>query len=208
MVKEIKLYVEGGGKHSSKNATIKLQRGFDAFLKELKDLANSKNISFKIIPSGSIEDTYKKFDLSIRKSPQAFNLLLVDADKAVPIGETARVFLQREHKKWKLKTVKDEQCHLMVQMMEAWFIADVDSLKNYYGQGFNDKSIPKSANVETIDKMRVETGLKTATKDTTKGEYQKINHGGILLEKIDAKKVRRAAHFCEILFNVIAKEIG
>jgi hypothetical protein len=27
-------------------------------------------------------------------------------------------------------------------------------------------------------------------------------------EKYRCKEVRRAAHFCEILFNVIAKEIG
>jgi hypothetical protein len=39
-------------------------------------------------------------------------------------------------------------------------------------------------------------------------EYQKINHGGDLLGKIDAKKVRRAAHFFEILFDVLAKKIG
>ena len=205
---EIKLYVEGGGKHTSKNATIKLQRGFDAFLRELKELAKSKHIPFKIIPLGSIEDTYKEFDLSVRKSQQTFNLLLVDSDKAVPPGESARAFLQREHRKWKLKIADDEQCHLMAQTMESWFIADVEALKNYYGQDFNDKALPKAKNVETIDKLRVESGLKAATKNTSKGEYQKINHGGVLLEKIDAKKVRGAAHFCEILFAVLAEKIG
>jgi hydrogenase maturation factor len=87
-------------------------------------------------------------------------------------------------------------------------MADVNGLKIYYGNGFNENAIPKILNVETIVKSQVETSLKTSTKNTTKGEYQKINHGGVLLEKIDEKKVRRSAHFCEILFNIIAKKIG
>ncbi|HEX9959386.1 MAG TPA: hypothetical protein VGB00_00470 [Pyrinomonadaceae bacterium] len=62
--------------------------------------------------------------------------------------------------------------------------------------------------VEAVSKNTVIKSLKNATRRTQKGEYQKINHGGDLLGKIDAKKVRRSAHFCEILFDVLAKKIG
>lgn len=208
MVKEIRIYVEGGGKGTDRFATIKLREGFRAFFKELDEKAKKKNIRFQPIPSGSTDETYRSFERSVRDFPQSFSLLLVDSDKAVPNGETARSFLQKKHKKWLLQNISDEQCHLMVQIMESWFVADVDALKNYYGQDFNESAIPKNANVEKIDKTRVENSLKNATRQTQKNEYHKIHHGGDLLGKIDAKKVRRAAHFCEILFDVLAKKIG
>lgn len=208
MVEAIKIYVEGGGKGTNKNATIKLQRGFDAFLKELKELANAKKIRLQIIPSGSTDETYDQFILAVENSPQSFNLLLVDSDEAVADNQTARVFLQNKHKKWRLEHVDDEQCHLMVQIMESWFIADVDALKTYYGQGFKESVIPQNQNVEEIAKKTVEKSLKDATAKTKKGRYHKIKHGGDLLERVEAKKVRQAAHFCEILFQVITKKIG
>ena len=150
---DIKLYVEGGGKGSHKRATIKLQQGFDAFFRELKDAAQSKKISFKIIPAGNTQSTYDDFIFSVENSPQSFNFLLVDSDDAVAENESARAFLQKKYKKWKLQKVKDEQCHLFVQIMESWFIAHVDALKEFYGQGFKESTIPKNKNVEMIEKQ-------------------------------------------------------
>lgn len=209
MVKEIKLYVEGGGKGSNKRATIKLQQGFDAFLQELKNAAHDKKISLKVIPSGNTTSTYDDFIFSVENSPQSFNLLLVDSDEAVAKGESARDFLQKKYKKWKLQKIEDRQCHLMVQIMESWFIADVDALKDFYGQDFRENSIPKNrTNVEAIEKNTVESALKNATAKTQKGEYQKIGHGAKILEKISPQKVRAAAPHCNELFKNILEIIG
>ena len=203
MVKEIKLYVEGGGKGSHKRATIKLQQGFDAFFKEIKTAARSKKISFRVIPSSNTQSTYDDFVLSVENSPQSFNLLLVDSDEAVAEDETARAFLQRKYKKWKLQKVEDEQCYLMVRIMESWFIVDVKALKEFYGLEFKESAIPKNRNVESIEKERVESSLKTATGKTQKGEYHKVGHGAKILEVIEPRKVRAAAPQCERLFAEI-----
>ncbi len=205
---EIKLYVEGGGKGSHKRATIKLQQGFNAFFAELKESAQSKKISFKIIPAGNTQSTYDDFIFSVKNSPQSFNLLLVDSDSATDENESAHAFLQKKYKKWKLKTVKDEQCHLMVQIMESWFIADIDALKEFYGHGFSESAIPKNKNVEAIGKDKIESSLKTATAKTQKKEYHKIEHGSKLLEFIKPQKVREAALHCERLFQIISEKIN
>jgi hypothetical protein len=207
LVKDIKLYVEGGGKGTSKNATIRMQQGFDSFFKELKDTARHKNISFRIIPSSDTKTTYEDFMRSIRNSPESFNLLLVDSDEAIDKGKSARAFLQEKHIKWDLKHIDEERCHLMVQIMESWFIADVDALKKFYGQGFKESVMPKTKNVETIKKDAVEKALKAATAKTQKEQYQKIKHGGKLLELIDPNKVCEAAQHCKKLFKVIAETI-
>ena len=204
---EIKLYVEGGGKGSHKRATILLQQGFDTFFKELKDAAQTKKISFRIIPAGNTQSAYDDFIFSVENSPQSFNILLVDSDDAVAKNESARAFLQRKHQKWKLQTIKDGQCFLMVQIMESWFIADVDALKKFYGQGFNSNAIPKNQNVEEVEKERVEKSLKTAIAKTNKNEYHKIKHGAKLLELINPQKVRKAAPHCEKLFTAISEAI-
>ncbi|MDQ3179262.1 MAG: DUF4276 family protein [Acidobacteriota bacterium] len=204
---EIKLYVEGGGKGSHKRATIKLQQGFDSFFKKLKDAAQSRKISFRIIPSGNSQNTYEDFIRSVENSPQSFNVMLVDSDDALAENESARDFLQKKYKKWKLKKIADEQCHLMVQIMESWFIADVDALKKFYGQGFNSNAIPKNSNVETIAKSRVESSLKTAILKTNKSEYHKIVHGAKLLELINPQKICEAAPHCRELFKIITEVI-
>jgi hypothetical protein len=79
----------------------------------------------------------------------------------------------------------------MVQAMEAWFIADIDTLKKFYGQGFRETSIPRNLNVEKIDKDSLEPSLKEATRNTVKGEYQKIQHASELLELLNVTKCER-----------------
>ena len=64
----------------------------------------------------------------------------------------------------------------MVKMMEAWFHADKDALKSYYGDGFNSASMSGNPHEEQISKQDLENGLKTATKNTTKGAYHKTKH--------------------------------
>ncbi len=204
-MKEIKLYVEGGGKGSQKVATIKIQQGFDAFFKELKEKARENKVSFKVIPSSNTQSTYNEFMLSVESSPQSFNVLLVDSDETV--NEEPRAFLQKKFKKWKLQNIKDEQCHLMIQIMESWFYADKDKLAEFYGKDFNLKALAKNVNIEEIIKAAVESGLANATKNTQKGKYHKIQHGAKILEIINPNKVRESAPNCERLFRMIREKL-
>ncbi len=89
--------------------------------------------------------------------------------------------------------------------MEAWFIADIDTLKKFYGQGFRENLIPRNPNVEKIDKDLLESSLKAATRDTSKGEYRKIQHASKLLEQLDVAKVRNAAPNCNRLFTTLTQ---
>jgi hypothetical protein len=94
----------------------------------------------------------------------------------------------------------------MVQTMEAWFMADIDTLKKFYGQGFKENTIPKKSNVETIEKDLLERSLKAASCDTkSKGEYQKIQHASKLLEMLDVDKVRQASSECDRIFTTLTK---
>lgn len=180
-----------------------MQQGFESFFRELKKTAREKKISFKIIPSANTQSTYDDFIRSVESSPNSFNILLVDSDAPLGENETARNFLQNKFKKWKLQKIADEQCHLMVQIMESWFLADKEKLAVFYGQKFNINALAKDVNVEKIPKTTVENGLANATKNTQKGLYHKVNHGGKILELIDSAKVRESAFHCRRLFQAI-----
>ena len=70
----------------------------------------------------------------------------------------------------------EEQAHLMVQMMESWFMADKDTLKEFYGNHFNGNALPGQADIEVISKADLLSSLENASRHTTKGKYGKGAH--------------------------------
>ncbi len=204
MVKEIRIYIEGGG--DGKKTKTLFKTGFGQFLTPLRNLARKQQIQWEIIVCGSRNNAYRDFTHALTDHPEAFNILLVDAES--PIAEPPWQHLKLQDR-WNSPGVGDRHCHLMVQAMEAWFIADIEALKQFYGQGFQENLIPKNRLVESIPKDLLESSLKAATRNTkSKGEYQKIQHGSALLGKIDPAKVRAASPYCDRLFKTLAEIIG
>lgn len=97
----------------------------------------------------------------------------------------------------------------MVQTMEAWFIADLEALQNYYGQGFRADKIQMRMsadnNVENISVYNLEKWLKQATKETSKGKYKKAIHAPEILKRLNVEKVRQAAPSCDRLFTTLTQ---
>jgi hypothetical protein len=87
----------------------------------------------------------------------------------------------------------------MVQAMEAWFLADRQALRTFYGAGFLEGSLPGAANnVESVPKDNLEPALKHASKATkTKGEYHKVKHGFALLGLVNPNLVEKGSPHAE-----------
>lgn len=204
MVKEVRIYIEGGG--DGKDSKAKLRQGFSLFLKEICATARSKKIGWNIILCGSRNTAFRDFKNALEDHPNAFNILLVDAE--APYKTTSPWQHLKNRDNWSSLDADDNCCHLMIQTMEAWLIADITALENYYGQGFNTNAIPKNSNVEEIDKETIEVALKIATKNTGKGEYHKINHAAKLLELLNVEKVCRSAPYCDRFFATLTQFIS
>ncbi len=205
MVREILIWVEGGG---NKDTRSRMREGFNKFLNELHDLAKSKGIALRTLPCGSGSSAYKDFKLALETYPNAFNVLLIDSEGPVNRSQSPRKYLQSRYRKWNFDDVDDSQCYLMVQMMEAWFIADIAALKLYYGNGFNESPLRLNPNVEEIGKKELEAALKSAVRFTKKSKYDKTRDAPKLLELLDATTVRRASRHCDHLFTKLAEKIG
>ena len=159
--------------------------------------------SFKVIASGSRQNAFDDFCTALRQYPGDYVILLVDSE--IPVTATAWQHLNmRGGDKWPRPALaQDDQAHLMVQVMEAWFLADQQTLSTYYGQGFLRSSLPRQKNIELIDKERLFKALRHASKPTRKGEYHKTRHGFDLLELINPSLVRAASVRAELLFTVL-----
>lgn len=202
VVKEIRLYVEGGG--DSKDTKAFLREGFSVFLQSLVTMARQKGIRWRIVTCGSRHAALEAFRTAERENAESCNVLLVDAEG--PVETTPWLHLRRRND-WDREDSPDDQCHLMTQAMEAWFIADIEALTSFYGSGFHRNSLPRNPNVEQIPKAQLEPSLKAATRATQKGEYHKIRHASKLLEIINVEVVRGASEHCDRLFTTLTQKM-
>jgi hypothetical protein len=158
------------------------------------------------IASGSRTDAFRDFCSGLRQHPGEYSVLLVDSETAV----TATPWLHlntREGDNWRRPSGAGvDQAHLMVQVMESWFLADRQTLFAYYGQRFLRNSLPRQQNIEKIDKEKVLETLRHASRHTPKGIYHKTRHGFELLELIDPSLVRAASRHANNLFAVLERE--
>lgn len=197
MAADVHIYIEGGGKGATKGL---LRKGFEEFFKDVRTRAAGNGVTFRVVLCGSRDSTREAFSIAPSSNPERVNLLLVDSDG--PVESDPIPHLHKKHK-WDLQGVAADRCHLMVQIMEAWFLADVNALQNYYGAGFRAKAIPKNLDVERTAKSEVESSLKEATKGTGHGPYHKTRHAPELLKRLDVSKVRKAAKHCNRLFETL-----
>lgn len=197
MTDAICIYVEGGGDGNAGRAAIR--RGFGEFLRELRNLARQRRIRWGIVACGTRGRALKAFSKALQEGTHAFNVLLVDSEGPVSAAPWEHLAQRDEWKKPEDAT--QDQCHLMVQVMEAWLVADPDALAEFYGKDLGKKALTLRENVEEVAKDKVLALLKRATSNTTKGRYRKIFHGAKLLALIDQKKVRGRAPHCERLFK-------
>jgi hypothetical protein len=181
MVKEITIYVEGGGNDNQRLAK-ECRRGFSEFLKKL-------GIRVKIVACGGRDNAYHRFCIGLKRNEHCF--LLVDSEESVKdkMDVWQHVFLRQGDNWEKPNNATEHHLHFMVECMEAWFMADKETLADYYNKNFHQNVLPKNSNIEDIPKSTLMESLKKATRDTAKKEYSKGEHSFDILSKIDAIKV-------------------
>lgn len=195
--KEIRIYIEGGG--DGKETKAKLRQGMHEFLQNIYTEARKARIKINLTTCGKRDAAFRDYCNALKTHPTAINVLLVDAEAAVMTSVLKHLGVRdpswQQHAQF--SDLDEAAIHLMVQVMETWLLADPDCLEQYYGQDFRVNALPLALNLETVDKNTVETALDRATGKTQKGKYHKINHGPVLLGRLNPAKVRDRCPHCD-----------
>ncbi len=189
------LYVEGGAKG---NLVSSLRKGFRLFFEKTALRGTMPHI----VACGPRQDAFKRFRKAIESGEQA--VLLVDSECQV-VQPASRVnpwqhVKERKGDGWvKPGRATDDDLHFMIECMEAWFLADKEALARYFGSGFRKNHLPKTENIESVNKNELFRALKRATKESRKGEYRKGRDSFELLQKISPDQVFACSPFAKRL---------
>lgn len=214
----VKLYVEGGGDAAALKTACR--EGFAKFLGK----AGLAGHMPRIVACGSRADAYDSFCTAIGNGEAA--MLLVDSEAPMLASAQAGDATKREDRDqwlpwlhlqqrkgdgWEKPAHSDDlQCHLMVQCMEAWLLADRNTLKQFFGQGFKENALPAATNsLERTGKQQIYTALATASRDCkTKSAYGKGEHSFKLLALTDPLKVIDASPWARRFIETLQTKMG
>lgn len=202
---KITIYVEGGG--DRKDLRAKCREGFTRFFEKAGFAGRMPGI----VACGSRVDAYRRFSTAILGAVDGeFIVLLVDSEAAVKKEHKEKPWRhvkEREGDQWeKPPAAEEENLHLMVQCMEAWFFADKATLGAYFGRDFQVSALGNVRNVETISKHDLFEQLKRATVRTKKGAYGKGKDSFELLGRIDPVKIRNGSFFADRLIATLEQK--
>ena len=190
-----KVYVEGGGR---KALDRECRKAFAAFLSK----AGFPQGTVEIEACGPRGEAFRTFSADLRKGSPG--VLLVDAEGQV-VSQSTWQHLQANDGWIRPRGTSDDQCHLMVQVMESWFLADVETLEAIFGKGFRRQALPRNPNVEDVSKQDVFNGLNRATSNTGKGPYSKGAHSFEILAMLDPEKVKRASRHASRFIEALSR---
>ena len=157
----------------------------------------------RVISCGARKQTYDRFRAALTKATNDdFIVLLVDSER--PVMDAPWPHLKNCDNWDKPPGATDDNAHLMVQCMEAWFMADKETLAEFFGTGFNEGGLPARLDVEGIPKDDINSGLRMATRQCQpKGEYHKAQHSFAILGRLNPQKVIKASPYARRLVNTL-----
>lgn len=191
---KVVVHIEGGGDNKTQQA--ELRKAFAA----LFERAGLRGRMPSIDCSGSRNNACRDF-LNGRGVSGRHALLLVDSEGSVASGSSAVSHLRRRDQ-WQLDAAHEPDVHLMVQLMESWFLADKSVLQSVFGSGFNATKLPGMAtDIEPTPKRDVIDGIDAATRNSKRGKYRKGRDSHEVLSRLDTEKVAAASPHANRFFE-------
>ena len=202
-----RVYVEGGG-NGNKALNAECRRAFREFFTK----AGLAGRLPRVVPGGGRRQTYDDFCTAWNDPKNdAFTVLLVDSEAPVAEGVGPWTHLQnRPDDRWNRPPgATDEHAHLMVQCMEAWFLADRETVSAYFGNGFRPDALPGRADdIERIPKRDVLTGLGNATRGCrTRRGYKKGRDSFEILAELNPERVTAASPHARRLVETLRAKL-
>ena len=193
------LYIEGAAQNNDLGRT-RCRQAFHIFFKTAEVTKSPR-----IIACGGRQRAYEMFTDAVNSAkPNDLALLLVDAEDALAANASNWQHL-KDHDCWdRPMGADDNQVFLMVQVMEAWFLADAEALHRFFGSNFSHRPLKTWPALEAIPKHTIYQALEKATV-RCKHPYKKETGSGEVSFKIlcslDPGKVEAACPHAKSLLD-------
>lgn len=192
-----KLYVEGAGQ--SDYERTQCRRSFGAFFAAAGLLGKRP----AVVPCGGRTSAFSAFETAVAgNTANERPLLLVDSEAPLNAGRTPAEHLKQRDDWDKPAAVADDQIHLMVQLMETWFVADRELLEKYFGQMYIARHLAAWPALEAVPKATILSALGAATARCPK-QYAKGARSFDILAQIDPSKVEAACPYARRLLQYL-----
>ena len=191
------VYVEGGGE------TRALQTPARKALRKLLERAGLAERLPRVVACGGRSQALHDFGIAFRKGEVA--VLLVDSEDSVTEGSSAAAHLQKRGE-WD-GSGADDRLHLMVQVMETWFLTQPKVLAEHFGKNFEPSVLPKGPGLERVSKNIVVDALDKASRHCASGPYSRKKQQGFeILELLSVEPIEQASPFAKRFFEFLRQQ--
>jgi hypothetical protein len=202
-VKNIQLYIEGGG--DSREQHIRCREGFSKLLEK----AGYSGRMPRIHAGGGREKTFDLLKTAIRCAGQNdYPILLVDSEDVISNSSlTAWTHLKARDNWDRPNGVADDQAQLMATCMETWIMADRVALRSFFGDLFNENALFSTIELETRHRHDVQDGLERATRSCKKKQYQKGTRSFELVAELHPETLRELLPHFQIFLDTLDRHL-
>jgi hypothetical protein len=181
-----KIYIEGGGQGQLLDTLFR--ESWHSFFKA----ARLEGRMPRVVRGGGRERTFDLFKTAMKNPrPGELPLLLVDSEAPVEKGHSAWQHLHARDGWERPGGAGDDQAFLMVQLMETWFLADRDLLRQYFGAALREGALRAWPSLESVPKETVLDALERAT-NSCGMPYAKGKVSFELLARLNPSSVEQA----------------
>ncbi len=190
-----KIYAEGGGEGQLLDTLFRA--GWNAFF----EAAGLKGRMPRVVRGKGREQTFDLFLTAVRNPREGeIPLLLVDSEGPVAPGHGVWQHLKARNGWDRPQGASDHQAFLMVQLMETWFLADRQLLRDFFGAALREKPLRKWPDLEKVDQDKVLMALDQATAGCSK-TYSKGKVSYQLLARLKPKRVEEMCSHARALLE-------
>jgi hypothetical protein len=195
---KVKIYAEGGGEGQIYDTLFR--QGWSEFFRA----AGLEHRMPSVVRGKGRGRTFDLFKTAVaNRQPEELPVLLVDSEEPVQAEHTVWQHL-KVRDDWDRPTdATDEQAYLMVQVMETWFIADREMLRDYFGPAFRENHLRQWPALENVPKETVFEALDQATAACGKRRYGKGKISYEMLARLNPARVEdECPHARELLAHL------
>ncbi len=191
------IYIEGGARGAdSKHVNIRCIEAFHKLLGRMEFSGRQP----KLVASGGRAAVFRDFRSAHKATEADFIAMWIDSEE--PISNINAAWAHLENVKTVTKWDRpdgalDEQVLFMTTCMETWILADRETMREHFRQGFNENQLPAMNAIEGRSRDDVQARLVSATKNC-QNAYEKGKRSYVIVGKLNPDALRQLSSFSRV----------